>query len=224
MITKKATKEIWWNYRVLDEIEKDRNASQRDISSSTGIALGYTNQIIKRLVRKGLIKTSKINAKRVAYYLTPTGFSEKINLVVKYAQLTVSLFRCVREIANEQLRQLQHNQGVKTVSLVGTGELAEAVFLSIQEVGLDLKSVYDTRQGRDIWFGYQVHRLQEGGLYKTDVVVVTEMMDLGDLRPVVENLGHRVLELRMLMSDQLARFAERVSEEDPELIASPDMD
>ena len=112
-------KEIWQDYQILDEIARDRNVSQRDLARNSGLALGRTNQVVKRLIRKGLVKTSQINAKRVAYYLTPKGFSEKLRLVVEYARITVSLFSMVRQVINRSLAGLVETHNVRTVVIYG---------------------------------------------------------------------------------------------------------
>ena len=63
--------------QVLEVIENDARISQRGLADKLGIALGLTNSILRRLVRKGLVKTRALPANRLAYYITPQGFSEK---------------------------------------------------------------------------------------------------------------------------------------------------
>ena len=210
-----SPQDIWWDYQILDEIAKDEHVSQRDLAQRVGMALGRTNQVVKRLIRKGLVKTRQINAKRVAYYLTPQGFSEKIQLVVKYAQLTINLFSCVREMINSQLDELIVAQNIQTAAIVGTGELAEAVFLSIQEKSLTLKKVYDRNPSRDRWLGFPVHNLEAVSGEPVDVVMVTDMNDLGDDMEKIVKIGRVVVEVRELLSEQLSLFAGRINEEDP---------
>lgn len=206
---------MWWDYQILDEISRDENVSQRDLSKSAGMALGRTNQVVKRLIRKGLVKTRQINAKRVAYYLTPQGFAEKLRLVVQYAQITINLFSYVREMINGKLDELKRERDIRTVAIVGSGELAEAVYLSIQEKGLELTAVYDIGEGRDVWLGRKVHSLDYVPEIKADVVMVTEMEDLGREKEKLDGLGHTIVEVRELLSEQLASFVSRINEEDP---------
>ena len=68
---------------VLSAVEHDSNVTQRNMSSQLGIALGLANAVLKRCVRKGLIKISTAPLNRYAYYLTPTGFSEKARLTAE---------------------------------------------------------------------------------------------------------------------------------------------
>lgn len=67
---------------LLHTIEKDGNASQRDIAVSTGLSIGKVNYIIKALIDIGFIKInnfSNSNKKfEYAYILTPKGIQEKV--------------------------------------------------------------------------------------------------------------------------------------------------
>ena len=47
-------------YKTLKELSTDGTLSQRDLSKRIGLSLGSVNYIIKELVKKGYIKTQKI--------------------------------------------------------------------------------------------------------------------------------------------------------------------
>ena len=217
---KRDAQNLFSDYLVLDEISRDPNTSQRILSSSTGIALGKTNQVIKRLIKKGLIKTRRINAKLVAYYLTPKGFSEKLRLVVMYAQRTISLFSCAREVTKMRLLELKQNDSIRTVALFGTGELAEAVYLTIKELDLDLTKVYASSNHHYRWLDLGVSDPYNTSPEKVDVVINTEM----EMEPFVgidlHSFGHSVIDLRELLSEKLALFARRIAEEEKEEASS----
>ena len=73
---------------VLRKINKDPEASQRDLSKNLGISLGKLNYIITALKQKGLIKIenfkknkSKLN---YLYVITPKGIAEKTKLTVRF--------------------------------------------------------------------------------------------------------------------------------------------
>jgi DNA-binding MarR family transcriptional regulator len=42
--------------RILDAFESDHGVSQRSLAKELGIALGLTNLLVKRLVRKGWVR------------------------------------------------------------------------------------------------------------------------------------------------------------------------
>jgi hypothetical protein len=60
--------------------------SQRRLAAGLGIAVGLVN-------KKGLLKMTEAPARRYAYYLTPSGFSEKAHLTLEYLSYSFDLFR-----------------------------------------------------------------------------------------------------------------------------------
>ena len=70
--------------QILNNIEKNRKATQRDIARVTGMSLGNVNILIKRLVRKGLLKIERLNPRTIRYILTPAGLKEKAELTYRY--------------------------------------------------------------------------------------------------------------------------------------------
>ena len=51
MKTTATADEALRDFQVLDEIGRDENLSQRDLAGRIGLALGHTNQVVKRLYR-----------------------------------------------------------------------------------------------------------------------------------------------------------------------------
>jgi EPS-associated MarR family transcriptional regulator len=68
-------------FKVLQAIEHNPAATQRELSKELGVSLGSVNYCIKALVDKGLIKVDNFvksdNKRGYAYYLTPQGILEK---------------------------------------------------------------------------------------------------------------------------------------------------
>ena len=71
-------------YLILNQIDANPEATQRELSRHTGLSLGSVNLLLKKMVREGLIKMETIPAHRVAYMLTPKGMVEKANKTVTY--------------------------------------------------------------------------------------------------------------------------------------------
>jgi DNA-binding MarR family transcriptional regulator len=57
--------------RILDEVSKAGNVTQRSLSRRLGMALGLTNLYVRRLGKKGLIKVVNLEANSLRYELTP---------------------------------------------------------------------------------------------------------------------------------------------------------
>ena len=62
---------------LLEAVERGEPISQRKLAARLGVALGLANALVKRCIHKGLLKVREAPTRRYAYYLTPTGFSEK---------------------------------------------------------------------------------------------------------------------------------------------------
>jgi EPS-associated MarR family transcriptional regulator len=69
-------------------IEKDRKASQRKLSQSTGLSIGKVNYCLKALVDIGFIKIHNFNNSNnklnYAYILTPKGIQEKTTITKQF--------------------------------------------------------------------------------------------------------------------------------------------
>lgn len=74
--------------KLLQEIKKTPEMTQRELSSSLGISLGKVNFLIKALVHKGFIKANnfKNSNNKAAYFylLTPRGLEEKTRITYHF--------------------------------------------------------------------------------------------------------------------------------------------
>ena len=89
-------------FQVLNNIDKNKNATQRDIAKNTGMSLGSVNILIKRLVKKGLLKIERLNPRTIRYILTPQGIKEKAEATYKYI---VASYRLINDI-NSKIDEL----------------------------------------------------------------------------------------------------------------------
>ena len=140
---------------LLGAVEHDAHASQRRLSTSLGVALGLTNALIKRCVRKGLIKVKTIPAGRYGYYLTPRGFSEKSRLTAEYLKISLDFFRRARSETDELLA-FAAAQGWRRIALAGTGEMAEIATLAARENAIELIGILDPGANRPSFGGLPV--------------------------------------------------------------------
>lgn len=198
--------ETWRDLQVLSEIEQDAKVSQRTLSERIGIALGLTNSVLKRLIKKGLIKTMSLPANRLAYYITPKGFTEKGKLVLAYLKLTTSFFCRVREIVNKKLTELKKDQHIKTVSIVGTGELAEAIYLSVKETELEIVDVFDIKPTAEKWLGMTVKSINDQ--IESDVLLVSEVDDENMIDNMDFGANVQVIKVNDLLAADLKAFAQ----------------
>jgi DNA-binding MarR family transcriptional regulator len=128
--------------RLLSELAHDGELSQRHLSRRLGIALGLTNLLLKRLIRKGYIKVVRAPKHRFLYLLTPQGFAHKARLTTEYLAYSVRLYREVRRALRAALEPLAGSPHRRVV-LYGTGEAAELAYVCVRELELELAAIVD---------------------------------------------------------------------------------
>ena len=124
--------------KIIEEISRRSDFTQRELSAKTKLSLGAVNIILKRLARRGIVKTTNLNPRNVEYILTPKGFSEKARKSYKYIYKTVDLVKRVREeIAKIVLEE--YNSGQKRFAILGNDDLADIIELALK--GFDYERV-----------------------------------------------------------------------------------
>ncbi len=132
--------------KIIDEISRENSLTQRDLSQRTRFSLGAVNIIVKRLIRRGLIKTKNLNPKKVEYILTPKGLAEKATKSYQYIIKTVNLVTMVKEeIAKIVLDE--YNRGQKRFVVLGGSSLADIVELALK--GFSYKRAHDISEVND---------------------------------------------------------------------------
>ena len=119
--------------KIIEEISRDKNLTQRKISQGLGLSLGMTNLILKKLVNKGYIKVKGLNRRKVQYILTPKGFTEKAKRSYRYFLKTIhSLKEMKKKI--QQLVLIEYEKGKTHFIILGDGELADIIELSVKDL------------------------------------------------------------------------------------------
>ena len=78
------------DFQILKNIEQNKNATQRELSKSTGISLGNVNIIIKRMVKSGLLKVEKASPRTLRYVLTPSGIKRLAEITYRHIINSIS--------------------------------------------------------------------------------------------------------------------------------------
>ena len=159
---------------LLDELSRSPHTTQRELSKRIGIALGLTNLMLRRLVKKGYVKIAGTKRSRIRYLITPQGILEKSRLTYEFIQYSLQLYSRVRHSLRQQLALLAQT-GHRRVLLYGTGELAEIAFLVIREIGLELVGVVEEPGGRERFLGYSVGRITDVEATAYDRLIVTSL-------------------------------------------------
>ena len=158
--------------RLLEEVESQERLTQRSLSDSLGIALGLTNAYLKRCVRKGWVKISRVPSSRYRYFLTPKGFSEKARLTASYLASSLKYITTLRRQLDDAYARCEA-LGQRRVAIVGEGELAELAVLFATARDVEVTGVVDPA-GLGGWGGSAGTDLLPKELATADAVIVVD--------------------------------------------------
>ena len=141
--------------KILEEVEREKSKSQRDLARELNISLGLVNSFIKRLAKKGFLKISTIPKNRIRYILTPKGAAEKSRLTYLYIQLSYKFYKEARQKLRDLYTDFE-KIGIRRIVFYGANDLAEIAFVSLQETSLDLVAVVDDEKIGNRFMKYTV--------------------------------------------------------------------
>jgi DNA-binding MarR family transcriptional regulator len=110
---------------VMESIAADGSSgclTQRDIASRSGLSIGMTNALLKRLAERGWVKLTRISTRTIRYALNPEGMAEIARRSAAYFRRSAGYAEVYRErLEGFVLAELR--KGVGTLILVGSSEL-----------------------------------------------------------------------------------------------------
>ena len=164
--------------RLLEELEKNPVISQRELSHKFGIALGVTNACLKRMARKGLIRIRDLNHRRIGYYLTAKGFSEKAKLTLHLISYIVHHYSELKTIIAERLLDMQ-SHGLQRIVFYGVSDEMEVAYITLQGVSLKLVGIVedDEKVTSRIIFGYEIEPVSRVQELKPDCILITSLIE-----------------------------------------------
>ncbi|MGD9036419.1 MAG: winged helix-turn-helix transcriptional regulator, partial [Syntrophobacterales bacterium] len=121
------------DFLILDAIDRYQPSSQRALANLCGMSLGRTNYAVKKLMKEGLVKMSKIkkesSRRRNAYVLTAKGMEDKAQMTTPFLKARMKEFEDFRNRLLENLLDLQ-DQGIGNLLVLGSrsvGNLLEHI-------------------------------------------------------------------------------------------------
>lgn len=130
------------DYLILEQIEKNPDATQASLATQLGVAVGTVNWHVKRLVAKGFIKVRRAERRKLRYIITPEGLALRANLTMDYIKTSFNLYRLVRKRMVEALAKVR-KAGYSMIRLEGDGDVADVCRLTCLEQSIEI--VRDTR-------------------------------------------------------------------------------
>jgi DNA-binding MarR family transcriptional regulator len=158
--------------RLMGEIERNGETSQRELARRLNLSLGLINAFLKRLVSKGYFKVTTMPRNRVKYFLTPSGIARKSRLTVEYLRYSVHFYREIKSLLTGTYEGLQ-KKGIRTVLFFGAGEVAELAYLYLKTTGLVLVGIVDDNHKGRSFFEFHVKGCDAFSDLKYDALIIT---------------------------------------------------
>ena len=196
---------------VLGAVSEDETLSQRNLADRLGIALGLTNAVLKRCVKKGLLKIQQVPARRYAYYLTPKGFAEKSRLTAEYLSFSLQFYRQARQEYGKIFQYCKTRRWTSLV-IVGATDMAEIASLASAGEEVDIVGILDPGRNEATFCGIPVFQTLEGlgPDRKPDAVILA---DLTDPQATYDRLIE-IFPVRRVLHPKALRITRRAQDDD----------
>jgi DNA-binding MarR family transcriptional regulator len=172
--------------RLMGEIDRNGNYTQRELSHRLNLSLGLVNTFLKRLVSKGYFKVKTMPRNRVKYFLTPEGLARKSKLTVEYLQYSVNFYRDIKKLLINKYKEMEKNK-VNSVLFYGAGEVAELAYLYLQVTNIRLAGIIDDKMNGENFFGLTIAGSDRINQTEWDMVLLTRLEDTDeDIKDLLE--------------------------------------
>jgi len=127
--------EVEHQLRILEALERNPETTQANLAAQLGVAVGSVNWHLKRLIHKGYVKATRMERRRLKYFVTPEGLALKARLTSQYMEASLRVYRELRQAAWETLAQVR-SAGYQAVIADGQDEAMEIFCLTCLEQGV----------------------------------------------------------------------------------------
>ena len=140
------------------------------------------------MVRRGWIKIKKIPPRRIGYYLTPHGFTEKSKLTYRFLSNTIHQYATTKKDIARKLLAWERD-GVKRIVFYGASDEMEIAYVTLQGVNLELVAIVDDDPGKQNQrlFNLQVVSPQELPHLNCDALLITSVDARKRIRRQMDN-------------------------------------
>jgi DNA-binding MarR family transcriptional regulator len=101
---------------------RSESVHQRDLARVSGLSLGMTNVIVKRLAQKGWLTIRKVNNRNIRYAVSPSGIKQITRRSYRYFMRTVRNVVHYREAIEDFARDIK-SRGYQGLLLIGRSDL-----------------------------------------------------------------------------------------------------
>ena len=129
---------LYKEYMILDLIEKNKDITQRELSSRLGVSVSMVNLLLDSIEQEGFVIRKKYNSKTVEYILTKKGTDRKKNLNIRYLSSAQKLYNDAKDnIVKFLLNQIDNH--VKRLILYGAGDVSNIIIETILSNNLEIE-------------------------------------------------------------------------------------
>ncbi len=187
----------------LQELERNPIVSQRELSNKFGIALGVTNACLRRMVRRGWIRITGFNHRKIGYYLTPKGLAEKANLSLHLISWTVQHYSALKKVIARKFLEMQ-NSGIEQIVFYGVSDEMEIAYITLQGVSLRLVGIVEDEDkiNQKEVFGFEVREVGQIETLSPDAVLITSLTGQEQrIEKLTKLLGPKEVTIHFISSD-----------------------
>jgi DNA-binding MarR family transcriptional regulator len=130
-------------YKLLEAIAEDENATQAGLAELLGMAVGSVNWYIKRLIGRGYLKATRMDRTRLRYNMTLDGIAAFRRNATQYVKDSLKVYHQLRRQAKNLIADLKA-RGIESVSIEGSDPVLDIFRLSC----LELKYQLDEQPGK----------------------------------------------------------------------------
>ncbi|MFC1866668.1 winged helix-turn-helix transcriptional regulator [Thermodesulfobacteriota bacterium] len=173
--------------RLMGEINRAGDLSQRELSRRLNISLGLVNTFIKRLINKGYFKVTTMPRNRVKYFLTAAGLARKSRLTVEYLRYSMDSYRDIKNLLLNKYGEME-KRNVMSILFYGSGEVAELAYLYLQLTTIRLAGIVDDKKNGRKFFAHKIVGLDSISHMDWDLILLTRLDDTDqDIKDLVES-------------------------------------
>lgn len=180
--------------RLMGEIDRNGNHTQRELSRRLNISLGLVNTFLKRLVNKGYFKVKTMPKNRAKYFLTPEGLARKSRLTVEYLNYSLNFYKDIKGLLLNRYKEME-GKNVKKILFYGAGEVAELAYLYLQLANIRLVGIIDDKQNGKNFFGLRIAPIDRIEQMDWDMVLLTRLEDTDQ---IIKSLLERGVDLKRI--------------------------
>ncbi len=161
---------------ILLEIEKDPHITQKRLSNKVGLTSSMINNYLKDFVQEGVIEYRGETRRQTTYFLTEKGKYQKDDLLKRYLNETVGLYKKGKEIFMDKIQDIVE-AGIKRVILFGALDTGEILFAASQKLGLKIIGIVDSdlsKQKKE-FYGRTILSPSQIKFLDPDAIIITSL-------------------------------------------------